>query len=281
MKFTVHFTIDLTPRNLLSKLRGAGGYSPRLLLICMLAMTVVFTAGCKKGEVIEEIGDYTITTADFDMFYSASLERTARLGNIEKPTLYKMICNKQNAPNRIYKEISWFLKPENYYKRYREHRIVDQVARKAGFHERPVVQNILNLLALEMIAQLYIQEKLEERIKITDEQKHAKCEQMRKRYPDRIGTLPLDQCLLVAQGQLKQEVVEKETEKIVDEIKESVVVHRNPDFNRDEFLKDGFELFQTIRKEGGCSPEDEAAKPAGGEGDELYIREKGDKKKDN
>lgn len=272
MKFTVHFTIDLTPRNLMARAGRLRG--PRTVFTALLAFVVVFAAGCKQGEVIEEIGDYTITTADFDEFYSASLERTARLGNIEKPTLYKMICNKQNAPNRIYKEISWFLRPENYYKRYREHRIVDQVARKEGFHDRPVVQNILNLLTLEMIAQLYIQEKLEERIKITDEQKHAECQKMRKQYPDRIGTLPLDQCLLVAQGQLKQKIVERETEKIVDEIKESVVVHRNPDFNRDEYLKDGYELYQTIRQEGGCSAETDAAAEGAEEGEDLYIREK-------
>ncbi len=255
MKFTVHFTVDLTPSGLRSFFYGMWRV-PAVALVGLLAFVVVFATGCKKGEVIEEIGDYTVTTADFDQYYSASLERTSRLGNIEKPTLYKMICNKQNAPNRVYQEISWFLRPENYYKRYREHRIVDQVARKEGFHEKPVVQSILNLLALEMVAQLYIQEKLEQRIKITDEQKQEKCEEMRKRYPDRIGTLPLDQCLLVAQGQLKQEVVEKETEELVEEIKEGVAIHRNTEFNREKFLKDGFELYQTIKKEGGCTAEE-------------------------
>ena len=263
MKFTVHFTIDLTPANLRSVFQRTSR-SPRMAFYTLLVFVVAFAAACKQGEVIEEIGDYVITTADFDEFYSASLERTARLANAEKKTLYKMICDKQAPPNRTYGEMAYFLKPENFYNRYREHRIVAQVAEKEGFSDRAVVQQIQNLTNLETTAQLYIQEKLEERIKITEEDKQARCDEMRKRYPDRIGTLPLDQCLLVAQGVLKKEIYEKEAEKVIDEIKESVVVHRNPDFNRDQFLKDGFALFETIRKEGGCAAAEAEAAGQGG-----------------
>ena len=56
----------------------------------------------------------------------------------------------------------------------------------------------------------------------------------------------------IAGGFLKEQVIAREASKIIEEAKESVVVHRNPSFDRNVYLKDNLTLYNDIKKEGGC-----------------------------
>ncbi|MBI3395112.1 MAG: hypothetical protein HY042_04700 [Spirochaetia bacterium] len=222
-----------------------------------LVFAASFGTACKKGEVIEEIGAYTITTRDYEDYYGAYLEKASRLVNAEKKTLYQLVCNPPDSrANPILADLVSGLNPTQNYKKYRDMRIIEQVAKQTGFMDRPVVRQILDQVVLETVAQLYIQEKMDERTKISTEQKQKKCEDLRRELPDKVGPLPLDRCMELAEGILKREQIERQYPEIVQEIKESVTIHRNANFNKDDFLEKKIELYNTMRKEGGCGPMD-------------------------
>lgn len=222
------------------------------LLILVAILTLTFA--CRDGEMIEQIGNHKVTTSEYEQYYEAYLEKAARLANAEKATLYSMMCNPDRIPedNPLYADLVSQLNPENNYERYREMRTVEQVARADGFLDRPVVKAIIEQVVLETIAQLYMHEKLDERMRISLEAKQERCEELRQRYPQQMAPVPYEQCIEIAAGQLRQETMAMEYNRLQGEIKESITVTRNPDFDRMQFLNEDLELYQVIRREGGC-----------------------------
>lgn len=229
------------------------------LLLALLITAAWLIPSCGKGgEKIETIGNHQITTQEYEDYYSTYLEKASRFANAEKSTLYKLMCQPdQVPPNPILQDMLIKLNPENNYEEYRQMRIIEQVAKKEGFTTRPVVQKIIDQVVLETLVRLYLQEKMDERIKITLEEKQSKCEELRKEYPRRVGSLPLDTCLYIADGILKQEIMAREEPRLREEIKESVSVEKNTKFNRKDYLTKKLDLYQTMKKEGGCSMLDE------------------------
>ncbi len=223
-------------------------------------LLVAFLAGlaaCKdRGKVIETIGKDTITTAGFENYYATYIEKASRLANADKETLYRLMCNpNQIPPDPAVRDLIAGLVPENNYQKYREMKIVEQAAKSENFHERPVIKSILEQVYLETLVNLYVQEKLQEKIKISETEKEAKCNELRKEMPDRMAGLTLDQCLKVAEGFLKREIVQREYPRIMEGIKESVQIKKNNDFDRDNFLENDMKLYKSIRKAGGCETE--------------------------
>ncbi len=238
-------------------------YGLRAVVGLLLTSSVLLSLTCKKGDVIEEIGGYAITTKDYEEYYGAYLEKASRIVNVEKKTLYQYVCNPPDSrANPMLADLVQGLNPPHNYRKYRDMRIIEQVARQSGFTDRPVVRQILDQVILETVAQLYLQEKMDERTKVSLEQKQQKCNELRKEFPDRMGPLPIERCLDYAGALLKREQQDKLYPEFVQEVKESVVIRRNNSFNKDDFLEKRVELYNTMRKEGGCYSESTTVTPS-------------------
>lgn len=229
-------------------------------LSILLFAVVAGLVACKdRGKVIETIGKDTVTTEKFETYYSTYIEKISRLRNADKETLYKLMCNpEQIPPDPEIREMIAGLIPENNYERFREMKIVEQAARNEGFQDRPVIKEILEQVYLEALVSLYVQEKMQEKIKISETDKEQKCNDLRKERPDQMAGLTLDQCLKVAERFLKMETLQREYQKTMNEIKESVQIKKNNEFDRDSFLKNDIKLYKDIRKTGGCVDEPSA-----------------------
>lgn len=225
-------------------------------MVTLLSLFTFTHCNQGKGEEIETIGSKTITTGDYEDYYTTYVEKAARFANAEKSTLFKLMCNPDQVPaSQLIQDLIQKLQPENNYEEYRQMRIYEQAARAEGFHERPVIKKIIDQVVLETIVRLYMQEKMEEKVKITTEQKQEKCNELRRQYPQKVASLPLDTCLYIAEGILKQEIFIREDPRLREELKEGVVIKKNPKFDRDDYFKNKFSLYNTIRKEGGCAVE--------------------------
>ena len=211
----------------------------------------------KKGEAIEEIGNYSITTHDFEDYYKTTLEMTTRLVNVDKKSIAEFICDPDNPshPSQA-PEIASRMKPELSYKKYRDLRMVAEVAKLDGFSDRVVVKKIVELNKLEVVAQLYIQEKMEKYLKITRKQKEDKCEELRKRYPRRLGHVPYDKCIKYAESLLKVEIFKKYQPVLFEEIKERVTVKKNKKFDKDNYLKKNVKSYNSLKRIGKCENKD-------------------------
>ncbi len=224
----------------------------------ILNLSLIFLASfCKeKGSLIETIGNDKVYTQDFETYYETYIEKASRLANAEKKTLYELMCNPEKIPqDPAIQELIAGLYPENAYQKYREMKIVEQAARLENFDKRPIVRNIIDQVVMETIVNLYIQEKMQEKFKITNEQIEQKCSELRNK-DKRIQSLPIDQCLKIAEASIKQEIIRTEYPKLINDIKESVQVKKNDQFNKDYFLQNEIKLYKEAKKIGGC-PESE------------------------
>ena len=127
-----------------------------------------------------------------------------------------------------------------------------EVAKNDRFLDNPRIQKIIDNARDEAIAQLYMNEKFIEKIKISEEDKEKKCYELRQKDPARFGPLPLEDCKNQAFMALKGQYYKQYAGKVRSEIKERVAVKPNKDFDLDQYLEHGVELYNTIRKEGGC-----------------------------
>lgn len=226
--------------------------------IVILLALLVGIAACKDGgKEIETVGKDKITTQKFENYYATYIEKASRLANADKETLYKLMCHPEQIPNdpAIHELISG-LNPENNYEKFREMKIIEQAAVGEGFQDRPVIKSILEQVYMETLVNLYVQEKIQEKIKIAETDKEQKCNELRKERPQQMAGLTIDECLKVAERFLKMEIVQREYPKILSDIKESVQIKKNADFDRDSFLKNDMKLYKDIRKTGGCADTD-------------------------
>ncbi|GIX40317.1 MAG: hypothetical protein KatS3mg129_0050 [Leptospiraceae bacterium] len=221
--------------------------------ILILFLLIILVNVCKeKGKVIETIGKDNITTQEFETYYETYIEKASRLANAEKKTLYELMCNPDKVPqDPAIQELIAGLYPENSYQKFREMKIIEQAAISEGFDKKPVIKNILEQVLLETLVNLYMQEKMQEKIKVSTEQIEKRCEELRKK-DRRFNTIPIDQCLKIAEASLKQEILRQEYPKIINEIKESIQVKKNAQFDKDKYLKEDIKLFKEAQKIGGC-----------------------------
>lgn len=225
-------------------------------------LALLITGFCKeKGVEIETIGNDVITTAEFETYYETYIEKASRLANAEKKTLYELMCHPEKLPqDPAIQELIYGLYPDNSYQKYREMKIVEQAAKLENFDKKPVIKNIIEQVKLETLVNLYIQEKMQEKLKISQQQIEEKCQELRNK-DKRVMMLPVDDCLKIAEAYLKNEIVRAEYPRLINEIKETVQVKRNQQFDRDKFLREEIKLFQEARELGGC-PSPSASTPS-------------------
>ncbi|MCB1308407.1 MAG: hypothetical protein KDK30_09520 [Leptospiraceae bacterium] len=227
--------------------------------IVLLLLTLPLVTACEEGEVIETIGNKTITTSDFENFYSTAIEQFVMKSGVDKASLFVWMCDPTKLPIEELRPGIRELRPESIFKSYHDVVIVEQVALSEGFDEDPLIKEILEQNRRQVLAQLYIQHELNRKIKITEEEKLELCQTLRERRPDVIGPLPLDTCKMIAEGELKKRYFFNETPNIINEIREKVQVQKNENFDLDEFLENGMQMYQDIKKEGGCDPTETGA----------------------
>ncbi len=224
----------------------------RLINLLILSLLILVISCKEKGTSIEVIGKDNITTSDFETYYETYIEKASRLANAEKKTLYELMCSPEKIPqDPAIQELIAGLYPENSYQKFREMKIIEQAAKLEGYDQRPIIKNILEQVRLETLVNLYIQEKIQGKIKISTEQIEKGCEELRLK-DKRIQALPVDQCLKIAEAYVKNEIVRNEYPKIINEIKESVQVKKNASFDKEKYLKDDITLFKEAKKIGGC-----------------------------
>lgn len=225
------------------------------------AAALIFALSCKDGDTIEEIGKYTITTSDFAAHYEAHVESQAYIQNAEKSTFAHYMCHPERAPDNVFlRGLLRSLEPKVLYDSYREARIVEQAARQENFQDDPLVQRMMEQAQLQILTRLYIMKKLEKRIKVSDEEGMAKCTELRKKAPDQFGTLTLEECKKVGFGFIREERMQGEYQKVLDEIKESVQIKKNQKFDRDDYLANRIDAYKALRRTGGC--EEPSSTPA-------------------
>lgn len=224
--------------------------------IIIMLITTILIKGCKeKGNIIETIGKDNITTTTFETYYETYIEKASRLANAEKKTLYELMCNPEKVPqDPAIQELIAGLYPENAYQKYREMKIIEQAAKQEGYDKKPTIKNILEQVLLETLVNLYIQEKMQEKIKVSSEQIEKRCEDLRKQ-DKRFVALTIEQCLKIAEASLKQDLIRQEYPKIINEIKESVQIKKNTQFDKDKYLKEDIKLFKEAQNIGGCPKE--------------------------
>ena len=225
--------------------------------ISITAAILISISACKDGEKIETIGNHTITTKEYERYYEGYVEKTARMANAEKKTLIKFICNPDDIQRTRpeFRQALMLLNPEFNYKQYREVRIIEQRAMEDGFADRPMVKEVLEQVRLETLSRLYMMDKIEAQIKITEAQKEERCQQIRTQYGAQAASMTLDDCLSYAEATLKQEIMERESEAIREEIRERITVDTNDNFDKDAFLKNGIPAYNEMRKAGNCYAE--------------------------
>ena len=81
---------------------------------------------------------------------------------------------------------------------------------------------------------------------------NAKCVELRKKAPEQFGSLTLEECKKVGFGFIREERMQGEYQKVLDEIKESVTIKKNQKFDRDDFLANKIDACKALRKSGGC-----------------------------
>ncbi|MBU43152.1 MAG: hypothetical protein CMN76_08045 [Spirochaetaceae bacterium] len=237
----------------------------RQIQLASVAVLVLFAINaCKEGEKIETIGNHTITTKEYERYYEGYVEKTARMANAEKKTLIRFICNPDDIQRTRpeLQQVLTMLNPEFNYKQYREMRIIEQRAIQEGFTDRPMVKEILEQVRLDALSKLYMMDKVEENIKISEEQKEARCQQIRQQYGPQAASMTLDDCLSYAEATLKQEIMQREFEAIREEMRERITVDTNENFDKEAFLKSGIPAYNEMRKAGNCYDESMSTTPA-------------------
>jgi len=113
--------------------------------------------------------------------------------------------------------------------------MIKLAAEKSGFTSRQDIKDILDVMEMQTISQLYVQEQVEKKIKITDDEAKAECERLRAQNP-KIVSMPIDKCIMLGRGNLKRIRSQEILPKVMERIKEEVVIKHNEKFDLDAYL---------------------------------------------
>ena len=188
------------------------------------------------------------------------MELTGRMAGSGRKAVARLVCD-ESSP------LSAALKPENHYAQYRDTLIIAQVAKEEGFLEKPEVKLMMEQSRLQTIAQLYINEKIMQKVKISQKDKLKTCQELRVQEPSKMAPLSLEDCLDVSAGVLKRRRAKEKGAEILGEVKERIAVKKNENFDRDAYLE-AMAIYRDVRKEGNCplpslEPEGKEDSPSG------------------
>lgn len=196
--------------------------------------------------VIEVLDGEKLTLKRFEEDYEVALETFSRQNNVEKKNLIDEILSKDfNELPRQLQQISFQFQKKNFYENYRNMKMISLAAEKSGFSNRKDIKQIVDYMKMQTIAQMYLQEEVEKKIKIDENQVRSECEVLRKSRPE-VAAKPLNECLTYARAKLKAEESEKQIPKVLERIKEGISIKHNDKFDFDEYLKN--------KKAGSASP---------------------------
>ena len=206
--------------------------------LVILVSLFIFTA-CENSPVIETINGDKITVKKFEESYNTAIESMSRMQNIEKKNLIEFIAKDINEVPEQFKGLNYQFKKKNFYENYKQMLITKSVADKDGFSKRPDIQAILKQIELQTITTLYIQEQVEKKIQITDEEAMGECERLRRENPG-LANLTLDRCMLVGRGSLKEQKSKEVLPIVLERIKEGATIKHNEKFDLDAYLNKDF-----------------------------------------
>jgi len=212
------------------------------LLISLFAFFLNLNS-CKEdnSQLIESIGSEKITTNVIKQAFETEIEYFSRVQNLEKKNLLEIINKDVEELDEQLKPIQQKFQKKNFYDNFRNAVIVRSAAEKTGFTSRPEIKDILKYIEGQTIAQLYIQEEIEKKIKISDEDAQNECSRLRG-TDKRFASLPLDKCILIARGYLKSNQSNAEFQRVMERIKERVEIKHNDKFDLDQYLKNETDL---------------------------------------
>lgn len=203
-------------------------------LIIIITLFLIFQ--CKnKSEIIETLNGEEITVERFEKAYEASLETISRLQNIEKKNLLEFLAKDIDEVPEQFKGLNYQFQKKNFYDNYRNMLMIKLAAEKSGFINRQDIKDILEIMELQAISQLYVQEQVEKKIKISDEEAREECERIRKKNPQ-IASMPIDRCIMLGRSNLKRLQSQEVLPKVMERIKEEIVIKHNEKFDLDAYL---------------------------------------------
>lgn len=218
-------------------------------LITILSL-ILLSQACNEdnSQLIETIGGEKLTTNKIKASYDTEIEYFSRVQSLEKKNLQEIINKDIDELDDQLKPIHQKFQKKNFYDNLRSVIIIKNAAEKTGFTARPEIKEILKYIEAQTIAQLYTQEEVEKKIKISDEDAQAEC--TRQRTQDkRFSALPLDKCIMIARGILKSELSRQEFPRVMEHIKEKVEIKHNDKFDLDQYLKNESDLKEVESKQ--------------------------------
>lgn len=227
-----------------------------LSIILVLSLFTLTNCDDDKSEVIETLDGEKSTVKKFEQTYETAIESMSRMQNIEKKNLMEIISKDIDELDEQLKPFNYQFQKKNFYENYRNKMMIKLAADKSGFSNRQDIKNILKYVEMETIAQLYMQEQVEKKIKITDEDAQEECKRLRDRDP-RVKALTLDRCIQIGRGSLKQQESNTAIPKALERIKEGIAIKHNEKFDLEQYLKSG--LPESLKMKDANKPEEKSS----------------------
>lgn len=210
----------------------------RKILVVILYVGVLLFWSCEddNSPVIETIDGKKITVKSFEEAYNIGVETVSRLVNIEKKNIQEIVSKDIDEVPEQFQQINYQFQKKNFYDHYRQLLMFKIAADKSGFTSRPDIKGILKYNEMQTISQLYIQEQVEKKLKITDADVEKECKKLRANKNKEIAALPIERCLMIARGIIKQRESQKILPKVLERVKEGISIKHNEKFDLDEYL---------------------------------------------
>jgi hypothetical protein len=203
--------------------------------ILLLIFPLLLTACGDDTPLIESLNGEKITVGRFEGAYEASIETMSRMQNIEKKNLLEFISKDIDEVPEQFQSLNYQFQKKNFYDNYRNMLMIKLAADKAGFTSRQDIKDILTQVEMQTVSQLYVQEQVEKKIKISDEEAKAECERLRGQNAQLIS-MPIDKCMMLGRGNLKRARSQEVLPKVMERIKEGVSIKHNEKFDLDAYL---------------------------------------------
>lgn len=205
----------------------------RNIILLILAITAINCGD--DSPLIESLNGEKITVKRFETSYETAIETMSRMQNIEKKNLLEFISKDIDEVPEQFQPLNYQFQKKNFYENFRQMLMTKLAAEKNGFTSRPDIKEILEQVEMQTITQLYIQEQVEKKIKISDAEAKAECERLRTQNTQ-VSGMPIDKCIMLGRGNLKRVKSQEVLPKVMERIKEGVSIKHNEKFDLDSYL---------------------------------------------
>jgi predicted nucleotidyltransferase len=231
-----------------------------------LLLILGFLINCgDDSPLIEALNGDKITVKRFETSYETAIETMSRMQNIEKKNLMEFISKDIDEVPEQFQSLNYQFQKKNFYENYRQMLMTKLAAEKSGFTTRADIKEILEQVEMQTITQLYIQEQVEKKIKISEDEALAECTRLRTQNAQ-LAAMPLDKCTMLGRGNLKRVKSQEVLPKVMERIKEGVSIKHNDKFDLDSYLNNK----QLPGQEKSAEQKSLDTKPA----DEIPVEEK-------